>query len=83
MKCMRVFTDSQLVVGQVRDEYEAQDSIMAKYLDQVNSYMVVLQHFSISHIPRNENAQVDMLSSLATSLNNFLGQAYIKYLEVP
>lgn len=56
---------------------------MTKYLDKVWNLILVFKHFGISYIPRQENAQVEALSRLATSANNSIGQAYIEYLEVP
>ena len=36
-KAVRVFSDSKLVVGQVRGDLEARDPRMQEYLDQVRS----------------------------------------------
>lgn len=50
VKHLRVFTDLQLVVSQVTSMYEAQDPMMARYLDRVRTFTLALQHFVIFHI---------------------------------
>lgn len=56
VKKLRAFTDSQLVVGQTKGEFEARDSILAKYLEKVQVLISNFKSFKISHIPRAENA---------------------------
>ena len=58
---LKVFTDSQLIAGQVKDEFEARDPIMMKYLQKVKDITSILKYFEIFHIPRTENAQADAL----------------------
>nr|XP_027122190.1 uncharacterized protein LOC113739145 [Coffea arabica] len=49
---IKVWSDSQLVVHQVREEYEAKENVMKKYLVKV---------------PRSQNKRADALSKLASS----------------
>ena len=61
-KHLTVFTDSQLIVGQTTEEYEARDSTLVKYLDKAMALKIKFQRFTISHIPRCKNARADVLS---------------------
>ena len=66
-KAIRVFSDSKLVVGQVRGDLEAQDPRMQEYLDQVRSIQEKFEVFDLSHVPRSGNTHADSLATLATS----------------
>lgn len=74
VQCLWVFTNLQFVAGQVIGEYEVRDSIMSKYLDKVQTFMLTLQQFSIFHIPRGENARVEL------PIGNFDGQCPREYI---
>ena len=67
-KAVRVFSDSKLVVGQVRGDLEALDSRMQEYLGQVRSIQEMFEVFDLSHVPRSGNTHTDSLATLATSL---------------
>ena len=54
-RAVEVFSDSRLVVGQVKGELEARDLRMQEY-------------FTLQQIPRSRNMHVDSLAALATSL---------------
>ena len=80
---LRAYSDSQLVVGQTKGEFEAKDPAMAKYLHKVKELTPSFQYFNILHIPRKNNTPVDSLSHLATSSVNRLGRVGIEYLDRP
>ena len=67
-KSVKVFSDSKLVVGQVKGEFEAKDERMQGYLSQVKCLQSEFDSFNFLHIPRNDNAHADSLAMLATSL---------------
>ena len=67
-KSVKVFSDSKLVVGQVKGEFEAKDERMQGYLSQVKCLQSEFDSFNLLHIPRNDNAHADSLAMLATSL---------------
>ena len=67
-KMVEVFSDSKLVVGQVRGELEARDPRMQKYLSQVRRIQAKFESFDLSYIPRSGNTHADSLASLAMSL---------------
>ena len=64
---MEVFSDSKLVVGQVRGELEARDPRMQEYLSQVRRIQTKFEFFDLSYIPRSGNTHADSLATLATS----------------
>ena len=66
-KSEKVFSDSRLVVGQVKGEFEAKDEKMQGYLSQVKCLQSKFDSFDLLHIPRNGNAHADSLAMLATS----------------
>ena len=83
VKKLRAFSDSLLVVRQMKGEFEAKDPVMAKYLRKVKELTPSFQYFNISHISRENNAPADSLLHLATSSVNLLGQVSIEYLDRP
>ena len=66
-KTMEMFSDSRLVVGQVRRELEARDARMQEYLGQVRCIQTKFEFFDLSHIPRSGNTHADSLATFATS----------------
>ena len=66
-KAVEVFSDSRLIVGQVKGELEARDARMQEYLSQVRRVQTKFESFDLSHIPRGENTHADSLATLTTS----------------
>ena len=66
-KVVKMFSDSRLVVGQVKGEMEARDVRMQEYLSQVKRLRTSFDLFSLSHISRSGNIHADSLATLATS----------------
>ena len=62
-----MFSDSRLVVGQVKGELEARDVRMQGYLSQVKHLQLGFESFSLLHIPRSGNTHANSLATLATS----------------
>ncbi|KAL0395112.1 UNVERIFIED_CONTAM: Retrovirus-related Pol polyprotein from transposon opus [Sesamum latifolium] len=69
-KHLLTYSDSQLVVKQVEGTYEAKEESMIQYLQQIADLKTKFHHFQILQIPREENAKVDFLSKLASSLED-------------
>ena len=67
-KIVEMFSDSRLVVGQVKGELEVKDSRMQEYLSQVKRLQPNFDLFSLSHISRSGNTHADSLATLATFL---------------
>ena len=51
-KSIKVFSDSRLVVGQVKGEFEAKDERMQGYLRQVKCLQLGFDSFDLLHIDR-------------------------------
>ena len=66
-KVVEIFSDSRLVIGQVRGELEARDVRMQEYLNQVKHLQLGFEPFDLLHIPRSGNTHADFLATLATS----------------
>ena len=66
-KSIKLFSDSRLVVGQVRREFKAKDERMQQYLSQVKCLQLKFNSFDLLHVPRSGNAHADSLAMLATS----------------
>ena len=64
---IKLFSDSRLVVGQVRGEFETKDERMQGYLSQVKCLQLKFDSFDLLHVPRSGNAHADSLAMLATS----------------
>ena len=63
-----MFSDSRLVVGQVKGELEARDVRIQEYLSQVRRLQSDFEFFDLSHVSRSGNMHADSLTTLATSL---------------
>ena len=68
---VKMFSDSRLVMGQVRGEMEAKDVRMQEYLNQVKRLRPGFNLFRLTHISKSGNIHADSLATLATS---FAGQ---------
>ena len=66
-KLATIFSNSRLVVGQVKGELEARDERMQGYLTQIRHLQLKFESFNLQHIPRSGNTYVDSLATLATS----------------
>ena len=66
-KAMEAFSDSRLVVGQVRGELEARDARMQAYLGQVKRLQSDFEFFNLTDVSRSGNTHADSLATLATS----------------
>ena len=66
-KVVEMFSDSRLVVGQVKREMMAKDVRMQEYLSQVKRMRPSFDLFNLSHISRSGNTYADSLATLATS----------------
>ena len=64
---IKVYSNSQLVVNQILQQYEAREDNMIAYLAQARRLIAGLKGLTIAQIPREENAQADRLARLASS----------------
>ena len=66
-KSVKMFSDSRLVVGQVKGKLEAKDERMQGYLSQVRHLQSGFESFSLLHVLRSGNTHANSLATLATS----------------
>ncbi|KAM1612569.1 hypothetical protein ACFX1Z_001210 [Malus domestica] len=73
VKRIDIFSDFQLVVNQVTNNFDAKDSSMAAYLAQTQ---LLLKHFhyQITQIPRAVNSHADALACLASAVEDKIGR---------
>ncbi|KAL6210705.1 hypothetical protein ACLB2K_015937 [Fragaria x ananassa] len=81
---VRVHSDSQLVVNQVLEEYQAKDPVMAAYLSKVKSMLSSFTAYDIVQIPREQNERADALARLESVIDrNMEKNTPIEYLSKP
>ena len=66
-KIVEIFSDSRLVMGQVKGELEARDLRMQEYVSQVRRIQTKFEFFDLSYISRSGNTHADSLATLTTS----------------
>jgi ribonuclease HI len=59
---MEVQSDSQVIVGHIRGEFEAKWEKMKRYLTKVQDMQSSLQKFCIMKIPKEDNEKADCLA---------------------
>ena len=57
--------DSQLVVRQISGEYRVKNAALKPLCQQVKQLLSLLEGFTITHIPRQQNKEADNLASIA------------------
>ena len=81
---LEVYSDSQLVVRQIEDTYEAKSETMILYLQKVRDLLKKFVLVQVKHVPRVENSRADALAKLATALQEDLGRSTpVEYLAEP
>ena len=66
-KNLLIQSDSKLVIGQIRGEYEAKEERMQKYLKLMKHLTQELDVVEFVQIPRSQNMGADKVSKLASS----------------
>ncbi|KAL0462562.1 UNVERIFIED_CONTAM: Retrovirus-related Pol polyprotein from transposon.6 [Sesamum latifolium] len=64
------YSNSQLIVKQVSEEYESKEESLIQYLQQIEELKTKFKSFQLQQIPREENAKADYLSKLASALED-------------
>ena len=81
---LEVYSDSQLVVRQIEDTYEAKSGRMILYLRKVRDLLKKFVLVQVKHVPRAENSRADALAKLATAPQENLGRSTpVEYLAEP
>ncbi|XP_070039957.1 uncharacterized protein [Nicotiana tomentosiformis] len=66
-EAINIKCDSQLVVNQVYEIFDIKDERMQQYVVKVQALLSRFWEWSITHIPREENAEADALANLGSS----------------
>ena len=64
---LEVSSDSQLVVKQIEDSYEARGEKMILYLKKVRGLLKKFIRVHVKNVPRIENSRADALAKLVTT----------------
>ena len=81
---LEVYSDSQLVVRQIEDTYEAKSERMILYLRKVRDLLKKFVLVQVKHVPIAENSRVDALAKLATASQEDLSiSTPVEYLAEP
>ena len=62
VESLETYSDSQLVVCQITDEYQAQGEKMAAYLQKAKNFLSFFSFYTIYQVLRSHNAQADALT---------------------
>ncbi|KAI5317816.1 hypothetical protein L3X38_037523 [Prunus dulcis] len=83
-KQIQIFSDSQLVVHQVNQDFTAKDASMTAYLQHARHLLATFHVHSINQVPRSENSHADALARLASVLEQGIGRhIHIEFLAQP
>ena len=81
---LEVCSDSQMVVRQIEDTYEAKGEKMILYLKKEHELLKIFMLVQVSHIRRAENSRADTLATLATASQEDLSRLTpVEYLAEP
>lgn len=78
-----MYIDSQLVVGQVNEEYTTKDGRMGAYHPPAQSRMLEFENISLLKIPLKQNAQADKLALAASGWPDSLPVSNIEKISQP
>jgi ribonuclease HI len=62
---LEVFADSELVVRQIKGEYQVKNEGIRVLYDSALRWITLIPRFSISHVRRENNKEADRLANLA------------------
>ena len=65
---LKICSDSQLVIQQIRKEYEAKEERMARYLELVQDNLAKLGEWAVERVPQIENSKADALVEMVATL---------------
>ena len=84
IKALQIFSDSQLIVCQVRKEFQAKGGNLPAYLSKAWELLHDFDRYSINHIPREENMKADSLAKYSsTGEAQLLGLVPVEVLSAP
>ncbi|XP_059638274.1 uncharacterized protein LOC132280158 [Cornus florida] len=72
VRCLKVFSDSQLVINQVTGQYHPKEERMKAYKEAVENVTRGFDQIEFYQVPHVENAEADQLATVASSSNEDL-----------
>jgi ribonuclease HI len=70
---LRIYTDSELMASQVNGDYRVKEKTLKSLYAQVVSMLRRYREYQVLHIPREENAEADLLANRALNEEGRLG----------
>ena len=67
VESFEIYSNSQLVVCQVTNKYQARGEKMAAYLQKAKDLLSTFSFYTIQQVPRAQNAQANALARLAST----------------
>ena len=84
VESLEIYSNSQLVVYQVTDEYQARGKNMAAYLQTANDLLNAFNFFKIQQVLRERNTQADAHARLASTKDAELLEVIpVEFLSTP
>ncbi|KAM1244767.1 hypothetical protein ACFX2I_036040 [Malus domestica] len=84
VKKLAIHSDSQLITNQATGEYTAKHPGMAQYLEKVRRQLEAFQTYTLTQVPRADNAHADALAGLGSALDHqFKRSIPVEYLDKP
>ncbi|CAL9011062.1 unnamed protein product [Prunus brigantina] len=81
---IQIFSDSQLVVHQVNQDFTAKDISMTAYLQHTRHLLTTFNAYLISQVPHSENSHADALARLASAIEQGIGcNIHMEILDQP
>lgn len=80
---VQIYSDSQLVVNQLNDDYAAKDPRMNKYVSQVISLTGNFKNMAFDHVGRELNSHAEALAGLGAVCAAHNGSRTIVLSEIP
>jgi ribonuclease HI len=76
-------TDSKVIQEHIEKESEARNPILMKYLEKVREMERHFKGFSVQHIPRDDNNEVDELAKAAAINQEMLPDVFFEIIKEP
>ncbi|CAL2247008.1 unnamed protein product [Prunus armeniaca] len=84
VKQIQIFSDLQLVVHQVNQDFTAKDVSMTAYLQHTRHLLTTFNAYLIGQVPRSENSHADALARIASAMEQGIGRnIHIELLDQP
>ena len=62
VESLEIYSDSQLIIYQIADDYQVQGEKMASYIQKAKDLLKSFRSYSIHQVLRSQNAKADALA---------------------